>query len=58
MEWEMSFGAALALRSPGAAISPLAAVAVVSVVAPSFCPLRHLALIGATMVGYTANLVV
>ncbi len=59
LEMGMSFGAALALMVSGAAISLYAAVAVISVVrARVFALYVILALIGATMVGYTANLVV
>ncbi len=59
LEMGMSFGAALALMVSGAAISLYAAVAVVSVVRTRvFALYVILALIGATMVGYAANLVV
>ena len=59
LEMGMSFGAALALMVSGAAISLYAAVAVVSVVrARVFALYVVLALIGATMVGYAANLVI
>ena len=59
LEMGMNFGAALALMVSGAAISLYAAVAVVSVVrARVFALYVILALIGATMVGYAANLVV
>ena len=55
----MSFGAALALMVSGAAISLYAAVAVISVVrARVFALYVVLALLGACMVGYAANLVV
>ncbi len=59
LEMGMSFGAALALMVSGAAISLYAAVAVVSVVrARVFALYVLLALVGACMVGYAANLVV
>ena len=59
LEMGMSFGAALALMVSGAAISLYAAVAVVSVVRIRvFALYVILALIGATAVGYAANLVI
>ena len=58
LEMGMSFGAALALMVSGAAISLYAAVAVISVVRTRvFALYVILALIGATLVGYAANLV-
>ena len=59
LEMGMSFGAALALMVSGAAISLYAAVAVVSVVrARVFALYVILALLGACLVGYAANLIV